>query len=403
MRHPKINLTPRRAVYPRQIIWLLVGVGAVSALLFGAWSMAKQIEVTPAQRYTGVFESTAQNAAVVLPAGVTVSTMMVAEGASVEKGQKLARYDQAALEELITLAQTQLTQNENLRRCLLDNEAAANVPRDTFDTQQAQATLPAATAMALCYNMHRRNRLAREHLMHRRDSLRHETALAIKELTLRANATKDPVQTILKLRAAIEETTLATAIREAEFELALLQETQQQALLTQVQTLEAEASALTKRLVHLEALYAMPWLRAPQDGRLERVRDLVRQPARDVETVLAQILDPRDQTYTAFFDVPQAQAHLLSLGQLLEVRLAGLPQAQPAVLGRVAAISNDTAQSTTAARIEVTLHPEGLAPQFSTILTALPDGTRSNMEVALPPRPLTDIMQAVVRPITEVF
>ncbi|GAA6179595.1 hypothetical protein NBRC116594_10330 [Shimia sp. NS0008-38b] len=403
MRHPKLNMRPPRILYPLQMMWVLWATLACTVLAMSAWILASHILVSPTRSYTGKFESTAQSMPVVLPADVSVRTMMVTEGADIQKGQKLARYDQVALRDLITLKTQKLARNRMQRACLLDKEQVALSVRTLDLSSDDGAGLRDATALSACLNTHRRNRLEREKLMYLRDRLRRQSSLAVQELTARAHATSEPVRSILKLRAALEQIALQTTIRNTEFDLALLTEAQHSTLLESISSLEASADALSADLIRLEALQTFPWLRAPQAGRIERVRDLSGDQPHAVALVLAQIHQTDVKSYAAYFDVPHARANLLTEGAPLDISLAGLPPSQRNLQGIVQSIVPASGAQSTDTRIEIRIPADTLPPTTARALFSLPDGTRSTMRVSLPSSTLSDVLKAASKPLAAAF
>ncbi|MBO9478208.1 biotin/lipoyl-binding protein [Shimia sp. R11_0] len=402
MQHPKLDMRAPRFIMLRPLVWLIWSLLLCALLALSAWAFARHIPVTQSQHHIGQFESTAEVSPVVLPAGVSLAAMMVAEGAEVTQGQKLARFDQPRLRAAISETEAELARNTRHRACLLLGEGTLRSPTEPNRTPPLE-DLRTEALQAECLNLHHRHRLKQERLMHRRDSLRRESALAVEELLMRAKATQEPVRQILKLRAALERETLENLIRDLEFALASLQEDHHEIILQEVQQLESRADLLEQRLQTLTSQNESPWLRAPQNGQLVRLRDLTGSEPRNLDLVLAQVLQSGETRYEAHVDLPRAQAELLPIGTTLSMQLAGLPPAQRQLEGQVIDRSEAVAQTPGSMRLTLRFATTELPPMTQEALASLPAGTRSTLTVALPPQRLSDILRTVAAPIFTAF
>ncbi|SMP28495.1 HlyD family efflux transporter periplasmic adaptor subunit [Shimia sagamensis] len=381
MHRPKLDLHPPRSLNPLQWMWVLWALLATSLLVISAWAFATRFSVQPARSVRGSFESQTPFVDVVLPADVTLSELLIINGDPVVVGQKLARLDQVALHELL----------DRLRQDLAENAAASTCWRDpSLPPTSSGETL--STSLQSCYNAKRRQQLAREQLMHRRHSLQRETALAVRELVLRAKNTPPAEQKILMLRAALERETLNSVVRDVEFELADLIQSQDASRLHELTALEADSAALHTRLLTLEEIAADPWLYAPQDGRIERLRRLPETAARAWDVTLAQIQTDAPNTYQARFVIPVSEADTLHVGDPLFVTLAGIPVPQNRFPARVQTIKSMDTSASNASEVLVRLSTPD--QQTLGILRTLPAGTRSSMQVDLPVQKLSSMLSA---------
>lgn len=379
MFRPKLDLRPPRSLNPLQGMWVLWALLATSLLMISAWAFATRLPVQAARTVAGTFESKTPAVEVVLPADVALAELLIDNGDRVAAGQKLARLDQTALHTLLHSLRQELAINAQTNACW--REAALPT---------ASSTEPFDTALRSCHNAKRQDQLAREQLMHRRESLKRETALAVRELVLRAENTPPSVRKILMLRAALERETLNSLVRDVEFELAQLVQTQEADRLAQVVALEVEAAALQTRVVELEEIAAAPWLFAPNDGRIERLRRLPESAARAWDVTLAQILTDAPDTYEARFVVPVSEAESLHVGDPLFVTLAGLPYPHNHFPAKIQAISPIETNGTSVREVHVRLTTPG--PQTQNGLHDLSSGTRSSMQVDLPAQRLGSIL-----------
>ncbi len=379
MFRPKLDLRPPRSLNPLQGMWVLWALLATSLLMISAWAFATRLPVQAARTVAGTFESKTPAVEIVLPADVALAELLIDNGDQVAAGQKLARLDQTALHNLLHSLRQELAVNARANACW----RGAALPAATTDAE-------IETTLHTCHNAKRQDQLAREQLMHRRESLKRETALAVRELVLRAENTPPSVRKILMLRAALERETLNGLVRDVEFELAQLVQTQEADRLAQVVALEVEATALKTRVVELEEIAAAPWLFAPNDGRIERLRRLPENATRAWDVTLAQIHTNAPDTYEAHFVVPVSEAESLHVGDPLFVTLAGLPHPLNQFPAKVQAISPMEANGPSAREVHVRLTTPG--PQTQNALRGLSAGTRSSMQVDLPAQRLGTIL-----------
>lgn len=237
--------------------------------------------------------------------------------------------------------------------------------------------------------------------MHRRFSLQRESALAVHELVLRAKNTPQAVQKILMLRAALERETLNSVVRDVEFELADLIQSQEASRLQQLTALEADSAALHTRLLSLEEIATDPWLYAPQDGRIERLRRLLETATRAWNVTLAQIQTDAPNAYQARFVIPKSEAETLHVGDLLFVTLAGIPVPQNRFPARVQTIENTDTSVSNASEVLVRLSTPNQQTQDA--LRTLPAGTRSSMQVDLPAQQLGSLLSAATNRLKSSF
>lgn len=381
MHRPKLDLPPPRSLNPLQWMWVLWALLATSLLVISAWAFAIRFPVQPARSVHGSFESQTPFADVVLPADVTLTELLIINGDQVAIGQKLAKLDQVALHELLRRLRQDLAENAATSACWRDPSLPPSPSGDAL-----------STALQSCHNTKRHQQLAREQLMHRRHSLQRETALAVRELVLRAKNTPPEVQKILMLRAALERETLTSVVRDVEFELAGLIQSQESGRLQQLTALEAASTALHTRLLSLEEIAADPWLYAPQDGRIERLRRLPETAARAWDVTLAQIQTDAPTAYQARFVIPMSEADTLHVGDPLFVTLAGVPAPQNRFSARVQTIKRIDTSASNASEVLVRLSTP--AHQSQDALRTLPAGTRSSMQVDLPAQQLGGLLSA---------
>lgn len=390
MYRPKLDLRPPRSLNPLQVMWVLWALLATGLLTISAWAFATRLPVHAARVAAGTFESQTPAVDVVLPADVTLAEILIANGDLVASGQKLARLDQTAVHRLL----------HDLRHDLASNAAAAACWRSSSQSDQVM-TLEVSTVLQACHTTKRQEQLAREQLLFRRESLQRETALAVRELILRAETTPSAVRNILMLRAALERETLHSLVRDVEFELAQLVQSQEAGRLAQVVALDVAATALHARVIELEEIAASPWLYAPQDGRIERLRRLPEKAARAWDVTLAQIHTDAPAAYQARFVVPVSEADALRVGSALQISLAGIPQPHNRFPAKVQSITPITVGDTAAREVLVRLSNTG--PQTQAALRTLPAGTRSSMQVDLPMQRLGSILESATARLLQSF
>lgn len=379
MFRPKLDLRPPRSLNPLQVMWVLWALLATSLLVISAWAFATRLPVQAARSVGGTFESQTPAVDVVLPAGLTLSELLITNGDSVAAGQKLARLDQATLHTLLHALRQKLAVNAQATACWRETALPAPTSGEEVDP-----------ALQSCHITKRQEQLAREQLMHRRESMQRKTALSMRELVLRAKNTPPSVSKILMLRAALEREALNSQVRDVEFELAHLVQTQEAGRLAQVVALEVEAAALLTRVVELEEIATAPWLFAPQDGRIERLRRLPKNTARAWDVTLAQIHTEAPDTYEARFVVPWPEAESLHVGDPLSVSLAGLPHPHNRFPAKILAISTINVGNRPTREVQVRLSTTSRQEQNA--LRGLPSGTRSTMQVDLPAQRLGTIL-----------
>ncbi|MFY0662034.1 MAG: hypothetical protein JXR15_16185 [Shimia sp.] len=390
MFRPKLDLRPPRSLNPLQVMWVLWAVLATALLTISAWAFATRFPVNAARVASGAFESQTPTVDVVLPADVTLAEVLITNGDQVTSGQKVARLDQTALHRLL----------HNLRRDIANTSAAVACWR-AAGQPSPPGSPEANTALQACQNTKRQELLAREQLLHRRESLQRETALAVRELVLRAENTPPAIRNILMLRAALERETLQSLVRDVEFELAQLVQTQEAGRLAQVVALEAQTAALQTRVIELEEIAAAPWLYAPQDGRIERLRRMPDTAARAWDVTLAQIHNASPAAYQARFVLSMSEADALRSGDPLHISLAGIPHPHNRFPAHVQSISSINVGDVAAREVLVRLSNPG--PQAQAALRTLPAGTRSTMQVELPMQRLGHILGSATERLLQSF
>lgn len=383
MHRPRLDLTPPHQVKALQGLWLLWAIFACCLLTISAWGFANQVAVLPAGIVNGSFEAQTPSVDVVVPAGLVVSDVLVTDGETVEKGQKLALFDQAALHRHIHEIQQDISVREFAQACW--SSPYERAPTAKIDSASSPA------ALETCRLTKQTEKLAQEQLIQRRQSLKRETALAVRELVLRAESTPSEVRNILYLRAALERETLNSVVRDVEFELAQLLTKQRDGHLQQHTRLETEINVLKTRLDALEANALKPWLEAPEEGLLARLRLAPRKSARDLNVTVAQIQRKQDKAYQARFVLSPAEVQRLQETQTMQVRLAGLPRSDNRIPAHIHAIRPLSGAGDPRSEVIVHLSPD---PHAKTVLLSLPDGTRSAMQVALPPQHFGRLLQA---------
>jgi len=381
MLRPRLDTPPTRQRIAPQGLWLLWAVFACCLLAISAWGLASQIAVLPARTVTGSFEAQTPTVDVVIPAGLLVSDILVGDGDTVEKGQKLILFDQVALHR----------QLQDIRSEIAARESAVACWSNTYShvSENAATALPAQPQLQNCQLTKQQEQLAQEQLMMRRISLKRETALAVRELVLRAENTPLAVRNILILRAALERETLNSVVRDVELELAQLITTQKEGHLRHKARLKDEIAALENRRTALEDRVVRPWLEAPATGELARLRQTPQNTTRGVPLTIAQIQTGRQKAFQAGFLVSPAEAAQLQEGQPLQVVLTGLPYPHNRLDAHIDAIQLTGDTSEPQVKVTVRLAPP---PKVKTALYSLPNGTRSTMQVAMPPRSFTDLL-----------
>lgn len=409
MRPVSVDLKPPRRFHRMPLVWLGWATASCALLGVSAWSLSQHITITPTQRYSGTFVSQARTLPVVLPAGAVLQSVLAQDGDDVSKGQKLARYDRDAMVQHSIELSNQLALNRQHRWCLLQENTgtpASEAPANSTDALSAEADLPLdlrkESNLARCHNTHRLNRLTRDKLQQRRDSLRRKSALAVQELLARAALAKPSAQSVLKLRAAIEKEALEASIRELEFDLALLQETQRKTVLNEVQRLEQDALTIEAELTALSALIDAPWLISPGTGQLLRLRQLSPETASDTALTLAQIHQPQNKVFHAAITLPEEQAAQLKAGDHLPVRLLDMGKLQAQISGQIKQIT-PAKDAATLAQVELELRPQETDHLLQSTLEDLPAGTHAAIEVTVPERSFTDILSGSAKTILQSF
>lgn len=120
MHRPKLDLYPPRSLNPLQWMWVLWALLATSLLVISAWAIAARFPVQSARSVAGSFESQMPSVDVVLPANVTLTELLIIDGDQVVAGQKLARLDQVALNELLHRLRADLAENAAASTCWRD-------------------------------------------------------------------------------------------------------------------------------------------------------------------------------------------------------------------------------------------------------------------------------------------
>ena len=409
MHLPKHNPGPPSTPALARIFWFGSATAICALVASAAWTLSANIEGRQTQSYSGVFESDTNAAPLVLPAGVALEKMLVLEGQYVEAGQKLARLDQALLRDLIHELHTSLALRKAEYACVVDTGSttagaqplpeaspeAASPPdeKPSVATTAPQSETERDTLIRQCEAEKRVAHLAQQRLMHKRESLKRKSALAVQELLARAKTMPPTVEEILTLRAALERETLQSAVREIEFDIATLKATQDAERLAKLSGITADIKALEARLAETQALLSAPWLLAPANGQVTQLRSPPLATTSPEDQVLARLFDADATGYTAYFDLPATQAKYLPAGSAVRVSLAGGSIRARQAHGRIERTLYNSHLAQPTARVFVALDTAELDDASTAFLLATPRGTRSTLYVSQPAHSLQDVIR----------
>ncbi len=392
MHRPRLDLPPTRQRIAPQGIWLLWAIFASSLLVISALGLAGQIAVLPERTVTGRFEAQTPTVDLVVPSGLKVSEILVEDGDTVEKGQRVILFDQVALHRHLQHIRSEISARESALECWSTTDA--------YVWENGATAPPVPPQVQTCQLAKQQERLAQEQLMMRRTSLKRETALAVHELVSRAENTPHAVRRILLLRAALERETLNSVVREVEFELAQLLTLQKEGHVQHKTRLKDEIAALENQKTALEDRTVRPWLEAPVKGQLARLRQAPQNMARGMPVTIAQIQTDQQKAFQAEFLVSSLDAVHLQRGQTLQVVLTGLPYPNNRIDAHIQAIQSAGDTSAPQTKVTVRLTPP---PKVMAALQSMPNGTRSTIHVTMSPQKLTDLLHGASRHLMQSF
>lgn len=408
MHLPKHKPGPPSTPALARIFWFGSATAVCALVASTAWTLSANIEGRQIQSYSGVFESDTNAVPLVLPAGVALEKMLVLEGQYVEAGQKLARLDQTLLRTLSQELQTSLALRQAEYACVRDAEATPATAQPLME--ESDATTPGLQSeterdalIEQCEAEKRVAHLAQKRLMHKRESLKRESALAVQELLARAKTMPAAVEDILTLRAALERETLQSAIREIEFDIATLKETLDAERLAKLSGITSDIKALEARLAETQALLSAPWLLAPTGGQVTQLRSFPLATTSPEDQVLARLFDADATGYTAYFDLPAAQAKYLPPGSAVRVSLASGSIRDRQAHGQIERTLYNSHLAQPTARVFVALDAAELDDASTAFLLATPRGTRSTLYVDQPAHSLQDVIRHATGSVIQAF
>lgn len=314
-------------------LWLAWAISATGLLGLSSLLFAEAITFPDTRQFSGHFVPASAAKSIAIPAQIPLASVLVREGDSITKGQRVALFDQVMMQAQIERLQHTIAVNELERACLLASMPSRN--GDRLQDPTAGHSIEQQAALARCKLRKRENAIAREELRRQRDALMRQIDLQNREASQRLRFADPSVRHVLSLRAAIERNAQNAVL--SGFELALVSETIQQEkdTLHVISQLEQRARTLEEALSAAVSHLAAPYLVAPVSGRVTRVRDLPLHEPFTGKTDLVQIVDEHPDVYLALIQVPLEEAKLWGEDTRIQVRFSALPASSPTYPARL--------------------------------------------------------------------
>ncbi|WP_372886674.1 HlyD family efflux transporter periplasmic adaptor subunit [Shimia sp.] len=396
MTAPAADLAPPRSLRAAPWLWCGWALLCTLVLVAAAAILSHRVGFADLHRYPGALAPRAGQTDVVLPAGIPVAGLLVAEGEPVTAGQRLVLLDEDRLRQRIEGLERALMLAAARRDCLLGQPVpkAADLPGTGLDADTDTDTGRALqAALEECTLIHRRNLLRRRQLIESRDALRQRAGLALQGLGALAPAPPDALSARARaLRLTLEKQRLDSALRQLEIALAVLVVDQDLALLREVAALQEHSARKAAELAALERHAAQPWLIAPDSGRVRRLRPLSGQSSFAADMTLLQLGHEDRDTFEARVEVPAPQAGQMRIGDPVAIRLSGLALTMPPVAGTVARLEDSPGRAAPERMMRVTVEiaPGRIAdPLLREAVTALLEAGRGRATIALSGAPMT--------------
>ncbi len=198
MKRQLVEPHPPRRPNAKPALWLGWALSAAGLLALSTALMSEAISIQENRRFTGVFEPSTRQQALVLPADTPLSAVLVSEGEDVIQGQRIALFDQVMLSSQASHLQSGILVNELERGCLMRRP---NQPALSDDAVAPR--LEIAAALDRCRLHHRENSLSKEQLHHEYHSFAALVQLRDREAKERLKLAQPGVQHLLSLRAAL--------------------------------------------------------------------------------------------------------------------------------------------------------------------------------------------------------
>ncbi|MCT8159557.1 hypothetical protein [Pseudoruegeria sp. SHC-113] len=309
---------------------------AASLLLVGAgahliWHAVASSRVSDTGRYQGVLAPLNPPALVVLPAGIPLQTILVANGEAVSRGETVALVDTGELETAIQEARFRLETDRALMRCLgtlARPEGRVDLP-EAFSTPSLNAPHPFRLLSALRRCEEAAIGLDRIHESHTEKAahLLERIALEEQRKALLVQSARNPARALAD-REALTRAAVLTDSNRADLAQALAQLHDEERLAIATERLAiAEAFAALGESVRvaeaqlrlMERFLDTPRLQAPASGvaRNVRTQSALAAPPEDTPILRLEASDP--QTYDVRFRLDEATALKVPLGS--EVRI----------------------------------------------------------------------------------
>lgn len=359
------DLAPPRAGRAGPWLWCLWALSCIAVLMVAAALLASRISLTDSRQFRGSFEPLRSAVDIMLPAGIPVSELLVGEGDQVIVGQRLARLDASRLQQQIARLNLNLLLSATKRDCLLNRDSLREEDLPDMDLP-GETQLALQTVLRDCHLIHRRNLLLRTRLIETRDTLKARAGLALRGLGADAAVPGNAPAQARALRLALESQRLDSALRQLDLELAATTIDQDVEILKQVSALQDQTATMQARLAILEPHLVNPWLIAPENGQIKRLRPLSGQSSFAADIALLRLKTRDRRVFEARADLPALQSAPLRTGDHVAIRLSGLALTMPAIDGVIAAVDDSpgTAAQQRMTRVTVHIAPSGIQDPF---------------------------------------
>jgi multidrug efflux pump subunit AcrA (membrane-fusion protein) len=343
MRSKPVDLGPPRRLASRRWFWAIWALLCALLLAGSVVVLAERYKVSDERIFVGKFAPVGRTTELIVPAGVPMSQLLVGEGDQVVLGQRLARYDSEALSGRIDQVSLEILLNNTLQECLLNksvlpDETIADMNLDASDRLAVQATLRE------CRLKHRKFGLDRDALQGRILSLRTRADLAVQTLVTDRELRQKMSAREIALRAAVERQKFESSIKPLELQLARMATDHEGQLLKQVLALREDADRLSQALTLLNKVLETPWLIAPESGRVQRLRPVAEHTVFSKDTEVMTLSGAEFMSLQASARVSSEHGGRFEKGDLVFVRLSGMPMTASRLQARVSDIFDTPGQ-----------------------------------------------------------
>lgn len=312
----------------RAAFWLALATTFCAAIAVSASLFVLRLDISNTRSFPGTLKVRQSSQPLVLPAGVPMGNIVVAEQRAVRAGQTIAAFDRADLSRHLQRAKRAVLVAQTQREWLLDRGAAPPDPTlgtviDAESASQTKAALQECNA-ALDDAQARITRIEQSMtlLSHRLKLIDRKTELGFQAAAPGKPGLKDARAA---LDAALDRNKVAQQLQALAAQRDLARQDARRSVNIKVQDLTDAIQDARDLAALLEKFIARPRLTAPQDGTLGRIRPLQAGQVFDTPTQFADLALADNEHVDISFQAKGSQTILFEQGEDVLVEIPGAP------------------------------------------------------------------------------